>query len=139
MPQTTKQSIVSSFPYHINIHFDNLIRKCYIYKQFKSFYKQYLAERRPKMTQEDREFLGKITAYADEVMGDIDPEKVRISEQLDKLRPVLQELAMIHKMPVEDVFIKYMDLATEAAIEKNNKFNEDYKEILGTNPTPKFY
>jgi len=91
------------------------------------------------MTQEDREFLGKITAYADEVMGDIDPEKVRISEQLDKLRPVLQELAMIHKMPVEDVFIKYMDLATEAAIEKNNKFNEDYKEILGTNPTPKFY
>ena len=91
------------------------------------------------MTQEDREFLGKITAYADKVMGDIDPEKVRISEQLDKLRPVLQELAMIHKMPVEDVFIKYMDLATEAAIEKNNKFNEDYKEILGTNPTPKFY
>lgn len=91
------------------------------------------------MTQEDREFLGKITAYADKVMGDIDPEKVRISEQLDKLRPVLQELAMIHKMPVEDVFIKYMDLATEAAIEKNNKFNEDYKEILGTNPTPKFF
>ena len=91
------------------------------------------------MTQADREFLGRINAYADEVMDDIDPEKVRISEQLDKLRPVLQELAMIHKMPVEDVFIKYMDLATEAAIEKNNKFNEDYKEILGTNPTPKFF
>ena len=60
--------------------------------------------------------------YADEVMGDVDPEKVRVSEQLEKLRPVLQELAMIHKMPVEDVFIKYMDLATEAAVEKNNKF-----------------
>ena len=28
------------------------------------------------MTKEDREFLGKITAYADEVMGDVDPEKV---------------------------------------------------------------
>lgn len=91
------------------------------------------------MTKEDREFLGKIMAYANEVMGDVDPEKVRISEQLDKLRPVLQELAMIHKMPVEDVFIKYMDLATEAAIEKNNKFEEDYKEILGENPRPKFY
>lgn len=91
------------------------------------------------MTKEDREFLGKIMAYADEVMGDVDPEKVRISEQLDKLRPVLQELAMIYKMPVEDVFIKYMDLATEAALEKNKKFENDYKEILGENPKPKFY
>ena len=91
------------------------------------------------MTKEDREFLGKITAYADEVMGEVDPEKVRISDQLAKLRPILQELAMIHQMPVEDVFIKYMDLATEAALEKNNKFEEDFKEILGKNPKPKFY
>ena len=91
------------------------------------------------MTKEDREILGKIMAYADEVMGDVDPEKVRISEQLDKLRPILQELAMIHKMPVEDVFIKYMDLATETALEKNKQFEDDYKEILGDNPKPKFY
>lgn len=91
------------------------------------------------MTKEDREFLGKITAYADEVMGDVDPEKVRISEQLAKLRPVLQELAMIHKMPVEDVFIKYMDLATEAALEKNKQFEDDYREIMGENPKPKYY
>ena len=91
------------------------------------------------MTKEDREFLGKITAYADEVMGDVDPEKVRISEQLAKLRPVLQELAMIHKMPVEDVFIKYMDLATEAALEKNKQYEDDYREIMGENPKPKYY
>ena len=58
------------------------------------------------MTKEDREFLGKITEYAEKVMGDVDPEKVRISEQIEMLRPVLQELAMIHKIPVEDVFIK---------------------------------
>lgn len=91
------------------------------------------------MTKEDREFLGQIMAYADEVMGDVDPEKVRVSEQIEKLRPILQKLAMVHQMPVEDIFIKYMDLATEAAIEKNNKFEEDYKEILGDNPKPKFY
>ena len=91
------------------------------------------------MTKEDREFLGKIMTYAEEVMGDIDPEKVRISEQLEKLRPILQELAMVYKMPVEDVFIKYMDLATEAAIEKNNKFEEDYREIMGDKPKPKFF
>ena len=91
------------------------------------------------MTKEDREFLGKIMAYAEEVMGDVDPEKVRVSEQLEKLRPILQELAMVYKMPVEDVFIKYMDLATEAAIDQNKKFEEDYREILGDNPRPKFY
>ena len=86
------------------------------------------------MTKEDREFLKKINDYAEEAMADIDPEKVKISEQIETLRPVLQELAMIHKMPVEDVFIKYMDLATEAAIEKNDKFNEDFKDILGDTP-----
>ena len=91
------------------------------------------------MTKEDREFLNQIMEYADNVMGDVDPEKVRISEQLEKLRPILQELAMVHKIPVEDVFIKYMDLATEAALEKSHKFEEDFKEILGENPKPKFF
>ncbi len=91
------------------------------------------------MTKEDREFLNQIMDYANEVMGDVDPEKVRISEQLEKLRPILQKLAMVYKMPVEDVFIKYMDLATEAALEQNKKFEDDYKEILGETPKPKFY
>ncbi len=91
------------------------------------------------MTKEDREFLNQIMEYANEVMGDVDPEKVRISEQLEKLRPILQKLAMVYKMPVEDVFIKYMDLATEAALEQNRKFEDDYKEILGDTPKPKFY
>ena len=91
------------------------------------------------MTKEDREFLNQIMDYANEVMGDVDPEKVRISEQLEKLRPILQKLAMVYKMPVEDVFIKYMDLATEAALEQNKKFEDDYKDILGDNPKPKYY
>lgn len=86
------------------------------------------------MTREDRDFLDKINDYANEVMADIDPEKVKISEQIENLRPILQELAIIHKMAVEDVFIKYMDLATEAAVEKNNQFNEDFKDIIG-NPS----
>ena len=37
------------------------------------------------MTAEDREMLNRIMEFADEVMPDIDPEKVRISEQIDKL------------------------------------------------------
>ena len=89
------------------------------------------------MTAEDTEFLGKINAYAEEVIGEVDPQKVRISEQIEKLRPILQELAMIHGKPVEDIFIRYMDLATEAAVERNNKFNDDYKDIMGDAPKPR--
>lgn len=82
------------------------------------------------MTSEDREFLDTIMNYADEVMPDIDPQKVRISEQLEKLRPILQELAMKHQMSVEDTFIKYMDLATEHAIKYQNQMNEQFKEAF---------
>jgi len=91
------------------------------------------------MTTEDREFLQTIMDYADEVMPDIDPQKVRISEQIDKLRPVLQELAMKHKMSVEDTFIKYMDLATEHAIKYQNQMNEQFKEAFEGEEQKKLY
>lgn len=88
------------------------------------------------MTNEDREFLNTIMEYADKVMPDIDPQKVRISEQIEKLRPVLQELAMKHKMPVEEVFIKYMDLATEHAIKYQNEMNEQFKDVFTSPDIP---
>ncbi len=84
------------------------------------------------MTAEDKEMLNRIMEYADKVMPDIDPEKVRVSEQIDKLRPVLQELAMEKSMPVEDVFIKYMDLATENALEYEKKMQDDFGDIMNT-------
>ena len=62
------------------------------------------------MTPEDRDFLHEITSYAEEAMKDVDPEKVRISEQLEYLRPILQKLALVHQTSVEEIFIKYMDL-----------------------------
>ena len=37
---------------------------------------------------------------------------------------------MKHQMPVEDVFIKYMDLATEYAIKYQNQMNEQFKEAF---------
>ena len=91
------------------------------------------------MTSEEREFLDTIMNYADEVMPDIDPQKVRISEQIDKLRPILQELAMKHKMSVEDTFIKYMDLATEHAIKYQNQMNEQFKEAFSPEEAKKIY
>ena len=85
------------------------------------------------MNAEDRAMLNRIMEYADKVMPDIDPEKVRISEQIDKLRPILQTIAMEKSMPVEDVFIKYMDLATENAIEYDQKMKVDFGDILNGN------
>ena len=85
-----------------------------------------------KMTSEDRKMLNRIMEFADKVMPDIDPEKVKVSEQIDKLRPVLQEIAMEKSMPVEDVFIKYMDLATENALEYEKKMQDDFGDIMST-------
>ena len=80
------------------------------------------------MTPEDVIFLGKINEYAEKVLGDIDPQKTHVSEQLEKLRPVMQELAMEYKMDVEDVFIRYMDLASEANVTADAEFNAKYGE-----------
>jgi len=82
------------------------------------------------MNSDDRIMLTRIMEYAEEVMPNIDPEKVRISEQIDKLRPILQTIAMEKSMPVEEVFIKYMDLATENALEYEQKMKADFGDII---------
>ncbi len=79
------------------------------------------------MTNEDKIFLDRITEYANEVMADIDPDpqKTPISEQLEKLKPIMETISAETGTPVEDVFIRYMDLASEAAVEKQQKFKAD--------------
>ncbi|NLG04828.1 MAG: hypothetical protein GX567_13510 [Clostridia bacterium] len=77
------------------------------------------------MTAEDREILTKINEYASVVLKDIDPQKTHVSFQLDKLKPVLEEIAKEKNMPLEDVFIKYMDLASEASVELERKFQSE--------------
>lgn len=78
------------------------------------------------MTTEEREMFLRIRKYADEALKDFDtdPQKTPISFQLQKLRPIMQELAMEKQMSVEDIFIKYMDLASEDAVEREKQFQE---------------
>lgn len=78
------------------------------------------------MNNKDLEFLEKINKYAEEVLGDIDPQKVQVSMQLEKLRPIMQQMAMEYQMPVEDVFIKYMDLASEAKVLADAEMKSKY-------------
>ena len=74
------------------------------------------------MTAEDKAMLVKINAYADKVLGDIDPQKTRVSFQLQKLQPIMEEIAKEKGVEMEEIFIKYMDLASEAAVETERKF-----------------
>ena len=77
------------------------------------------------MNTQDREFLDTINKYAEEVLKDIDPQNTHVSEQLEKLRPIMEELSSKMNLPIEDVFIKYMDLASEQGVEAENKYRED--------------
>ncbi len=64
----------------------------------------------------------KVSAYADEVLDGIDPQKVQVSFQLEKLKPCMEELAKELELSVEDVFIKYMDAASERSVDNEKKF-----------------
>ena len=77
------------------------------------------------MTDKDRIFLDRINKYAEEVLKDIDPQNTHVSEQLEKLRPIMDELSKELNVPIEDVFIRYMDLASEQGVEAENKYRED--------------
>ncbi len=74
------------------------------------------------MTEENRQILDKINKYADKVLNGIDPQKTQVSFQLEKLRPVMEEIAKEKNMPLEEVFILYMDLASEQGMENERKF-----------------
>lgn len=68
------------------------------------------------MTQEDKKILQRINDYANEVMPDIDPQKTQVSVQLEKLKPIMETIAAEQGISLEDMFIKYMDLASEMAV-----------------------
>lgn len=81
------------------------------------------------MTDENRAILNRINAYSEKVMGEIDPQKTRVSVQLDNLRPIFQEIADEKGISLEDMFILYMDIQSEAACATEAKFQDELKDI----------
>ena len=79
-------------------------------------------ERMMSMTREDQELLERINEYADKVFKDFDPKKTRVSFQLEKLKPIMEEIAQEKGATVEDIFIKYMDLASQVTVSRETKF-----------------
>lgn len=83
------------------------------------------------MTEEEKKIIVRINNYAAEVLKDIDPQKTRTGFQIQQLMPILKDIAKEQNIPVEEMFIKYMDLQTEYKLEEENKFKEDFKELDG--------
>ena len=82
------------------------------------------------MTAENAEILHKINTYAEKVLADIDPQKTPVSYQLETLKPVMEEIAKEKEMSVEDVFILYMDLASEAAVKAEAQFQDEMRDVM---------
>ena len=85
------------------------------------------------MTSENKEILDRINAYAEKALADIDPQKTRISFQLEALKPIMQEIANEKNKSVEDIFILYMDLASEASVAAENQLQATLEEEESSN------
>lgn len=85
------------------------------------------------MTDENKALLARINAYAEDVLGEIDPQKVQVSRQLEQIKPILKEIAAERGISLTDMFILYMDLQSEASCESNNKLKESLQDINNGN------
>jgi len=81
------------------------------------------------MTTEQKAMLDRINKYAETKLADIDPQKTRVSFQLEALKPIMQEIADERGCDLTEVFIEYMDLASEASVASDNKMKEALKDL----------
>lgn len=78
------------------------------------------------MTHKERvDILTRINTYADDVLKDIDPQKTKISFQLEKLKPIMEKIASEYQSTVEEIFILYMDMASEATSEQEAAYQNN--------------
>lgn len=72
--------------------------------------------------------LNRINEYADEVLEGVNPERSRVSDRLAKLRPVMEELAKEYNKSLAEIFVIYMDMNTQTAVEEEQKYQTKMKE-----------
>lgn len=81
------------------------------------------------MTEENKKILARINCYAENALGEIDPQKVPVSVQLEKLKPVMEEIAKEKGISLEDMFILYMDLQSEASCQTQKKLEDSLQDL----------
>ncbi len=88
------------------------------------------------MTDHEREILNRINKYAETKLGDIDPQKVQVSMQLEKLKPIMELIAKEEGKSVEEIFILYMDIQSEASCASQQKLSDDLQDLNDGNGMP---
>jgi hypothetical protein len=91
------------------------------------------------MTDEQRKILKRINDFAEEVMGDIDPQKVQVSVQLDKLRPIMETIAKEKQITLEEMFIMYMDIQSEASFLSEQKLQSELRDLNNGDGSPMLF
>lgn len=81
------------------------------------------------MTEENKKILARINSYAENTLGEIDPQKVPVSAQLEKLKPIMEEIAKEKGISLEDMFIMYMDLQSEASCLTQKKLEDSLQDL----------
>lgn len=81
------------------------------------------------LTEQEKQFLDRITSYANQAMPDLDPQKTQVSVQLDRMMPVFETIAKEEGVAVEDIFIRYMDLANRAFIATEEKLKKSFGDL----------
>ena len=80
------------------------------------------------MTKEIQDqIIASLNAYADKVLGNIDPQKVKIGQQLAALKPEMERLAKVHNIELEDLFILYMDRCSEVFAQEEQNIQDMLK------------
>lgn len=72
--------------------------------------------------------LERINEYADKVLEGVDPEHTKVSDRLAQLRPVMEELAQEYHKSLAEIFVIYMDMNTETAVEEEKDYQRKMKE-----------
>lgn len=91
------------------------------------------------MNEENKEIYKRIQDYRKKHLSDIDSKKTPVSVQLDKLRPIFQEIASEKGMALEDVFVLYMDMQSDAASATDAKMQSVIKDLNNKNKMPFLY
>lgn len=67
----------------------------------------------------------RINEFADKVLKDVDRKSTPISQQLDALKPIMEEIGQEYRMSLSDVFVLYMDMNSELSAQEAEDSTDD--------------
>lgn len=75
------------------------------------------------------EMTERINAYAEKVLQDIDPDHTPIAVQLERLKPIMKEIAEETHKSIEEIFVIYMDTNSELGAQAEKEYQARMNEM----------